>query len=158
LFLKLCTRIESFRLGFSVYIAIRFNCHSLRTKVTRELQILIIDDDLDITETLADYFREKGEGCKVYNKGVEGLRAMSNDSFDVALLDLSMPGFNGFDTLKALAYKGILREKQVFIITAMDISPESEKLMIDAGVVAVIRKPFSPEELSRILEVHHRYN
>jgi len=121
-------------------------------ETSKELQILIIDDDPDITETLADYFSERGEICKIYNKGAEGLRAMSNDNFDVALLDLSMPGINGFDSLKSLAYKGILRRKPVFIITAVDVSPESEKLMIDAGVVEIIRKPFSVENLAKILE------
>lgn len=121
-------------------------------KTAKELQILIIDDDVDITETLGDYFRENGEVCKVYNKGAEGLKALSSDSFDVALLDLSMPGINGFDSLKALAYKGILRKRPVFVITAMDISPESEKMMREAGVVEIIRKPFSIEHLTKTLE------
>ncbi|HVX02105.1 MAG TPA: response regulator [Nitrososphaera sp.] len=116
------------------------------------MQVLIIDDDIDITETLGDYFRERGEICRVYNKGAEGLKAMGSDPFDVALLDLSMPGINGFDSLKALAYKGILRKRTVFVITAMDISPESEKLMREAGVVEIIRKPFSIEYLTKTLE------
>lgn len=113
---------------------------------------MIIDDDRDITETLGDYFRERGHSCNVYNKGADGLRAMSGDSFDVALLDLSMPGINGFDSLRALAYKGILRKRPVFVITAMDISQESEKLMREAGAVEIIRKPFSMENLARTLE------
>ncbi|AIF84179.1 response regulator with CheY-like receiver domain and winged-helix DNA-binding domain [Candidatus Nitrososphaera evergladensis SR1] len=123
------------------------------------MEILIIDDDPDITETLADYFRERGEVCRVYNNGEDGLKAMSSEgSFDVALLDLSMPGINGFDSLRALAYKGILRRKPVFVITAMDISPESEKLMRDAGVMKVFRKPFSPESLAKTLETYHKKN
>jgi DNA-binding response OmpR family regulator len=126
--------------------------------VDGKLRILIVDDDPDITETLASYFTEKGDICTVYDNGIDGLEAMNKDTFDVVLLDLSMPEFSGFDALKALAYKEILRKQQVFVITALEISPESEKLMTDAGVIKVVRKPFSPHMLSKMLENYRKKN
>jgi DNA-binding response OmpR family regulator len=110
---------------------------------------LVIDDDKAITQMLLDYYEGKGETCTVYNKGTEGLKAMRNDSFDVVLLDLNMPDFSGFDLLRTFAYRGLLKQKNAIIITAMDIPPEQEKQMINAGVVGIIRKPFSLSSLDK---------
>jgi DNA-binding response OmpR family regulator len=105
---------------------------------------------------LAEYFALKGESCIAYNDGAEGLKALREDSFDIVLLDLAMPNFSGFDTLKALAYQGVLDKTNVIIITAMDISSKREKQMIDAGVVKVIRKPFSLSTLDKVLKEHRQ--
>lgn len=107
------------------------------------MKILIVDDDKATTQMLADYLGKKGETCVVHHDGKTGLEAMEDRSFDVVFLDLNMPGFSGFDTLRALAYGGLLKEKHVFVITAMDVSPRQEKQMVNAGVDGVIRKPFS---------------
>jgi DNA-binding response OmpR family regulator len=88
----------------------------------------------------------------VHNNGKDGLAAMKDRSFDVVFLDLNMPEFSGFDTLRSLAYGALLKEKHVFVITAMDISPKQEKQMVDAGVVEIIRKPFSLAAIDRAVK------
>lgn len=120
------------------------------------LKILIINDDKATTQMLADYFEGKGETCRVFNKGAEGLEAIKKDSFDVVLLDLNMPEFSGFDTLRVLAYGGILKEKHVILITAMDIPPQQEKQMISAGLVEIIRKPFSLDALDKAVNRYRK--
>lgn len=120
------------------------------------LKILIVDDDKATTQMLADYFGGKGETCKVYNKGAEGLEAMRRGSFDVVLLDLNMPEFSGFDTLRVLAYGGILKEKHVILITAMDIPPQQEKQMVAAGLADIVRKPFSLNALDKAVNRYRK--
>lgn len=116
------------------------------------MKILIVDDDKATTQMLADYLGKKGESCTVHNNGKDGLEAMKDRSFDVVFLDLNMPEFSGFDTLRNLAYGALLKDKHVFVITAMDISPKQEKQMVDAGVVEIIRKPFSLAAIDRAVK------
>jgi DNA-binding response OmpR family regulator len=116
------------------------------------LKILIVDDDAATTQMLADYLGKKGDACTVHHDGKAGLEAMKDRSFDIVFLDLNMPGFSGFDTLRALAYGGLLEGKHVFVITAMDVTPRQEKQMINAGVVGLIRKPFSLAAIDKAVD------
>ena len=116
------------------------------------MKILIVDDDMATTQMLADYLGKKGETCVVHHDGKAGLEAMKDRSFDIVFLDLNMPGFSGFDTLRALAYGGLLEDKHLFVITAMDVPPAQEKQMVNAGVVGIIRKPFSLAAIDRAVK------
>ncbi|MEO9294223.1 MAG: response regulator [Nitrososphaera sp.] len=84
------------------------------------MRILIIDDDNDIARSLEKFLTIKGHSCKTLNRGSEGLQAIQADTFDVILLDLRMPEWNGFDILRMLAYGGVLHDKKVVVISALD--------------------------------------
>ncbi|MEO9294347.1 MAG: response regulator [Nitrososphaera sp.] len=115
--------------------------------------ILIVDDDPDVSAALAGYFAATGRPCRVINSAPEGLEAIQKGAFDLILLDIKMPGFSGFDILRMLAYGGVLREKNVIIITALDISARQKAQLKSAGVLDVLSKPILPEVLEGAMAV-----
>lgn len=116
------------------------------------MRVLIIDDDNDIARALEKFLAIKGHSCKTLNKGSEGLKAIQADSFDVILLDLRMPEWNGFDILRMLAYGGILHDKKVIVISALDLTTKEKEQMKAAGVVDILSKPFSPLALEKVID------
>lgn len=63
--------------------------------------ILVIDDDLELTEMLSTYLSGMGYQVQVRNNGEEGLsEAVSGRHYDLILLDVMMPKMDGFDVLK----------------------------------------------------------
>lgn len=118
------------------------------------MNILIVDDVADIRDMLSNYLSRQGESCFTTGSASEALELMKNNSYDIIFLDLGIPEFSGFDALRALAYGGILDEKNVYIITAKEISSKQEKLMISAGVRGILRKPFSLRAVDEVIKNH----
>lgn len=116
------------------------------------MRVLIVDDDNDIGIALEKFLTIKGHSCKTLSKGSEGLRAIQADSFDVILLDLRMPEWNGFDILRMLAYGGVLHDKKVIVISALDLTAKEREQMKAAGVVDILSKPFSPVALEKVID------
>jgi DNA-binding response OmpR family regulator len=118
------------------------------------MTILIVDDTADIRELLSVHLSRKGIPCSTTGSALEALELMKNNSYDVIFLDLGIPEFRGFDALRALTYGGILDDKNVYIITAKEISSKQEKMMMTAGVRGVLRKPFSLKDIDAIIKDH----
>jgi DNA-binding response OmpR family regulator len=119
------------------------------------MRILIIDDDNDIARALEKFLTIKGHSCKTLNRGSEGLQAIQADTFDIILLDLRMPEWNGFDILRMLAYGGVLHDKKVVVISALDLTVKEREQMKAAGVVDILSKPFSPATLEKVIDSIH---
>lgn len=65
--------------------------------------LLIIDDDTELTEMLQSYLQTSGYQVQVASDGIAGLEiARADSNIDLILLDVMMPGMDGFDVLKAL--------------------------------------------------------
>ncbi len=64
--------------------------------------ILLIDDEIEFVETLAERLELRGYSSKIAGDGEAGINLVANESFDIAILDLMMPGLNGLDTLKQI--------------------------------------------------------
>lgn len=115
-------------------------------------RILLIDDNCNITKMFSQYFKIKGHVCVVANDGITGLQFIKNDDFDHVLLDLSMPGFGGFDILADLIKLDMLQKKNISILTASAISHDMVCTLIQSGVKNCICKPVQLDALLRIVE------
>jgi two-component system OmpR family response regulator len=116
------------------------------------MQVLIIDDNTEITDMLSFYLENDGHECKVVNEGKQGLQALKLDDFDLALLDLAMPDFSGLDIINSLKKDNLLEKKKVVVLTASTLNEEDTDALVRDGIKAVLKKPISIEELSRALE------
>ena len=65
-------------------------------------EILLVDDDLELTELLAELLLLEGFNVTVVHNGQEALSLLKTQSFDLMLLDIMMPVLNGTETLKQL--------------------------------------------------------
>jgi CheY-like chemotaxis protein len=98
--------------------------------------ILIVDDDASVRLMLARVLMDEGYGVLTAANGVEALGLASTLLVDLVLLDLNMPGTNGWETLDELETHNIV--PPVIIITAM---PNQHDAARAAGVRAVLEKP-----------------
>lgn len=107
-------------------------------------KILVVDDEevvrLSHARTLA------GEHCnvKVVWNGTDALQVMGQDSFDVVLLDLRMPGMDGMAVLKTIKEKW--PESEVIIITGYP-TVESAKQAVSLGAYDYLAKPVGPDDV-----------
>ena len=68
----------------------------------RSVALLLIDDDRDLTALLQDFLAQQGFQSEIANDGVSGLRLATAKRFDLILLDVMMPGMDGFAVLDEL--------------------------------------------------------
>ena len=113
--------------------------------------ILVVDDEQDIVEILEFNLKTKGFQVQVAYSAEEALMKMRNNTFDLLLLDVMMPGMSGFDLAKRL--KGSV---PIIFITAKDA--EDDMLAgFGLGADDYIAKPFSLREVqARVNAVLHR--
>lgn len=108
--------------------------------------ILIIDDQDAITEMLRRIFEKEGFHIKVTHNGEDGLREAAKWLPDLILLDVMMPGLNGFDVLQLMQKNQRLSKIPVIMITAKDTPSDLER-GFELGAEDYIPKPFDPREL-----------
>jgi len=103
------------------------------------IDILIIDDDPIVIRELQIILKQTNYRLRLAYNGREGLQKIKNQAPDLILLDLRMPGMDGFDVLQELRREGGLKEIPVMIITAAELT-ESEKRDLTKNVKGVITK------------------
>jgi two-component system, NtrC family, response regulator HydG len=64
----------------------------------KQLQILVVDDDVDIANSLAEIFEMEGHLVTTANSGGEAIRASEQKNFDITFMDIAMPGKNGVES------------------------------------------------------------
>ncbi len=116
-------------------------------------RILVIDDDMELCELLTDYLVPEGfdvEAVHDSNKGIE--RALSGDH-DFIVLDVMLPGVNGFEVLRALRKSSNI---PVLMLTAR--GEDVDRIVgLEMGADDYLPKPFNPRELvARIRAIQRR--
>ena len=118
--------------------------------------ILVIDDDLELTEMLSTYLSSMGYQVQVRNDGEEGLsEAVSGRHYDLILLDVMMPKMDGFDVLKKLR---VSHSTPVLMLTAR--GDDYDRILgLEMGADDYLPKPFNHRELvARIKAIVRRHN
>jgi len=119
-----------------------------------QLNILIIDDNEQITKMLTTFLELKNHNCTVTNEGKQGLTLIQEEKFDVVLLDLAMPEFDGYAVINALESKDMLKNNKIIVFTASTISQKELDKLVSRGVNSYILKPIDIDLLlAKIIEV-----
>jgi len=106
--------------------------------------ILVVEDDPIIRRTVDYALRRAGFTTRVSGDGVEALVMAQNEAPDLILLDLMLPGIDGFEFAQRIRRT----DHEVAIIMVTALSQESDTVRgLDAGADDYITKPFSTEEL-----------
>ncbi|MEO5954519.1 MAG: response regulator [Nitrospiraceae bacterium] len=113
--------------------------------------ILIIDDHADTRLLVGARLKKHGYDTAFASDGLQAIAAARQTQPDAILLDLGLPGGNGFIVLERLKTNTTLRNIPVIILTA-DESPESELKGLEAGAVAFLHKPVQEEALIAAVE------
>lgn len=106
-------------------------------------KILIIDDDKELAELLVEYLSFEGFSVECCFDGVSGLARAYDDSYSLILLDVMMPGLNGFEVLKALGGK---HKTPILMLTAK--GDDADRILgLELGADDYLAKPFQHKEL-----------
>lgn len=100
--------------------------------------IAVVDDDASVRRAIQRLMRALRMRVETYASGGEFLESRPHHRPDCVILDLHMPGVNGFDVLLHLAESGA--SEPVIVITGHD-SPEAKERAQAAGAAAFLRKP-----------------
>ena len=120
---------------------------------SNHLNILIIDDNEQITKMLTTFLELKNHKCTVANDGKQGLALIQENKHDVVLLDLAMPEFDGYAIIKALESKDMLKNNKIIVFTASTITQDELDKLVSRGVNSYILKPIDIDLLlSKIIE------
>jgi len=112
------------------------------------MKVLIVDDNEDITDLLSKFLETKGFETVVTNDPMEGLRHIQQELFDVILLDIKMPGFNGLQIISTLATDEILQDQNIFIFSAnFGHDNQVKNLLRRDGINGCLKKPIQLYEL-----------
>ena len=102
-------------------------------------KILIAEDEPKLREVLCDFFRSRGAEPVAAEDGVRALNAAEEQEFDAVLLDVMMPGLDGFSVCRA-----VRRRSDVPIVLLTALSDEDDKLLgYELGADDYVTKPFS---------------
>ena len=106
-------------------------------------RILIVEDDTSIAEIERDFLEINGMECVLVSNGTDGLREASSGGYDLILLDLMLPGLDGYEITKRI--RGTV-DTPILMVTAK--TDDADKIRgLGLGADDYISKPFSPTEL-----------
>ena len=129
------------------------NIKSKQKEEMKSLEILIVDDNEQITKMLTTFLELKEHKCTVANDGKEGLGIIKESRHDVVLLDLAMPEFDGYSVIEDLEKNNMLRNHKIIVFTASTITEEELDGLVKRGVTSYILKPIDIDILhSKLVE------
>ena len=113
-------------------------------------RILVIEDEEAIADLEKDYLELSGFEVKICNTGDEGLQTALREEFDLIVLDLMLPGLDGFEVCKK-----VREEKNIPIIMVSAKKEDIDKIRgLGMGADDYMTKPFSPSELVARVKAH----
>jgi two-component system response regulator CpxR len=120
---------------------------------TSFMHVLLIDDDVELTTLMREFFVEQGMELSVAHDGTQGLAKALAGEFDIVLLDGMLPQLDGIEVLRQLRRRSPV---PVIMLTARG-APADRIEGLDTGADDYLTKPFGPEELvARIRAVMRR--
>lgn len=119
----------------------------------QESRILVIDDDAELCELLSDYLQREGFIVETVHNGPSGLARARVGGMTLIILDVMLPGMNGFDVLRYLRAESRI---PVLMLTAR--GDDVDRIVgLELGADDYLAKPFNPRELvARIRAIQRR--
>ena len=111
--------------------------------------LLIVDDDAGVLETMSDILEARGHRVAVASSGAAALEQALRESFDLALIDIVMPGMNGVELCQQL--KKLSPSTVIIMMTAYSMEELVQQAMT-AGAYRVLYKPLDLDAVFKLIE------
>jgi DNA-binding response OmpR family regulator len=105
--------------------------------------ILIVEDEARLSQLLKMYLERESFMVDVVDNGIDGLKKATQENHDLILLDVLMPGINGFMVLEELRK---IKDTPVIMLSAQS-DEKDQKLALELGANEYILNPFSPSDV-----------
>ena len=126
----------------------------MKNKTEQTVSILVIEDDAVMLQLIRRTFESQGYNIIIAADGVIGLALLREFDPDLVLLDIMMPGPDGYLTLERIRQ---FSDVPVIMVSAKSEVSSVQKAM-DLGADDFVRKPFRPLELAALVEAKLRSN
>ena len=113
------------------------------------MKIFLLEDDVMLCESVSEYLVSAGHCVVTCANGNEALNKIQNESYDLLLLDINVPGINGLELLEKL-HQLKIRTTSIYISALVDI--EGISRAYDLGCYDYLKKPFHLKELALRIE------
>ena len=112
-------------------------------------RILVVDDDQEIRDLLTAVLQKHGLMVNAASDGGAAIELLREFQYAVVLVDLLMPGVDGFALLDHIAGRDVVSPPVVLVVTAADRAAIER---LDAQRIhGIVRKPFDPDEIARLV-------
>jgi PAS domain S-box-containing protein len=116
-------------------------------------EVLVIDDSPEDLRLIGKILNDHGHFKPILAEGSkEGWQALSSRPPNIVILDLFMPGMDGFTILEKMRSNPILNDVPVIVVSGADLKPEQKKQLEDFGQQLIRKGPSTEEELLRSLD------
>jgi two-component system response regulator QseB len=109
------------------------------------VRVLVVEDDRDVSDAIRNALALESHHAEVARDGAAALAALSENRFDLAILDLGLPQVGGLDVLKRTRASG--NAIPILVLTARDLTAD-RVAGLDAGADDYLTKPFDIQELN----------
>lgn len=116
-------------------------------------KLMIVDDEADVREFAANFFRRRKIDTVVASSGEEAIEVAAKEKPDLILLDIKMEGIDGIETLKRLKEKNP-SVKAIMVTGRKPEEQESFEICKNLGVLDYVHKPLELDELEKIVFKH----
>jgi two-component system response regulator CpxR len=118
------------------------------------VRILLIDDDVELCSLLGEFLKREGFTVECRNEGRSGLAAAQRGECDLVILDVMLPGLDGFEILRELR-----KQSRVPVLMLTARGEDVDRIVgLELGADDYLPKPFNPRELvARIRAILRRY-
>lgn len=114
-------------------------------------KILVVEDDQDMVRAMGVRLRAQGYNLAIARDAISAISMARKENPDLIVLDLGLPGGNGFQVMERLKSLPELMLVPVIVVTARD--PKlNEELALQAGAYAFFQKPYEPGELHKAIQ------
>ena len=117
----------------------------------RTLRFLVVDDNEDIRDVFCRLIERAGHVASTASDGQDAVEVLERETFDVMLLDLTMPRMNGVDVVRWIrAHPDVAPKMRIVVISAW--AGEHRAVLQELGVVTVMPKPLRIQQLTGLIE------
>jgi DNA-binding response OmpR family regulator len=114
-------------------------------------RVYVADDNADVRHVVIYSLTDHGHDVTMLKDGEATLDALLTEPPDLLILDIMMPGFDGFEILEQMSSWGLKDGTRTIVLTAR-ASEDDRRRAFDAGADCYVTKPFDPEELATTAE------
>ena len=114
-------------------------------------QLLLVEDEPVVADVIAGLLKQRGNRVTVAGDGLAAMAELSRRAFDAVLLDLDLPGVDGFQVARMVRRMEHLASLPIVAVTARSAGDEM-KAIREAGMDALLRKPMTGEQLEAVLD------
>jgi CheY-like chemotaxis protein len=112
-------------------------------------RVLIVDDNMPAADSLARLLNKIGMRADALYSGHDALEVVTRDAYDILLLDIGMPGMDGYELVKLLRKRGI--DSPIVALSGYGLADDKQQAR-DAGFTAHLTKPVGLQEIRTLFD------